>query len=197
MWAVVNLAAVEENERGPPPYSKGIFALRLLVPQCWLALWVVFLWMACYTPEHAEIKWMGEAVQVTVGPSCVMPPPPPPATAIDRACDIEAKPAGPHGPQIRTTSSVDYREALAPDKAKDASYGSAPVRFHWEIFANTRNATCKENVAAGTVGKVRPCEYKYKNGATCDPPDYKPDKKGDCFSPECSVHFFAGELFLA
>ena len=95
--------------------------------------------------------------------------------------------------KIHTTSSVDYREARAPDKAEDASYGSAPVRFHWKIFADTRNATCKEKAAAGTVGKVRPCEYRYKGGAKCDPPDYKLGKKGDCFSPECSVHFFAGK----
>ena len=169
-------AEAEADDRGPPPYSCGIFALRLLVPQLWFALWVVFLGLACYGTTQGQPTFAGEVVSVTVGPACVMPPPPPPAreTEVD-ACGIASKPPGPLGPFIRTTSSVDYREALAPEKANDASFGVAPVRFHWEIFATTRNATCKEAAAAGTVGRVAPCRY---------------------LMPECTVHFFAGELFL-
>ena len=128
--AATEMDILEADDRGPPPYSCGTFALRLLVPQLWLVVWVVFLWLACYSTQQGESTVTSGVVQVTVGPSCVMPPPPPPAreSEID-ACDVglPSKPPGPLGPEIRTTSPVGYKHALAPEKTQDISFGEAPA----------------------------------------------------------------------
>lgn len=189
-----------------PPYPAAVFALRLAVPQCFLAVWFVFLWLACYGTSPSEHTYAGETLTVEVGPACVMPPPPPvspsrprrsPSTArplpgtpltgrvreqpandaLVAACPANnAGPPGPLGPQVRTTSSTPYKLALAPEKAVDESFGAAPAKFHWNISAITRAATCKEAAAAGAhVAGVLDCAH------------------GDV---ACSVHFFAGELFL-
>ena len=159
----------------PPPYPASLYALRLLVPNLLAALWIVFLTLACFGTTPNEETFAGPTKTFQVGPGCVLPPAPPPASDDLVAACPAGPPGRPLGPQILPTGMTpDYKKLLAPEKTSDESWGEAPAVFHWLIQATTRAASCKEAAAAGTSAGVPSCEG----------------------GPECSVHAFAGELFL-
>ena len=156
-----------------PPYSGRIFALRLFLPQVFLLLWLVLLGVASYATTSPSDPTFVDIKQLTVGPSCVMPPPPPPVGEEAMEKCPAGNPPQPKGPQI---SPADYTSLLALEARNSDDYGTTPARFHFQFQATTRAATCKEAAAAGTVAGVPRCSYKE--------------------NPECTVHFFVGELFL-